>query len=133
MKHSLKHTAAHNAQRGVVSILSLMLLVSVVIFILAKSIDMSGSRALETQQYFDSTAALALAESGKEVANASITAAVNADDAAFLASCSGFASSSPIALGQGTFQYIPSPTPSSSSLCPIRIKGSVRGASRTLE
>ena len=133
MKHALKHTTAHNAQRGVVSILSLMLLVSVVIFILAKSIDMSGSKALETQQYFDSTAALALAESGKEVANASITAAVNADDAAFLASCAGFASSSPIALGQGTFQFITSPTPSSSSLCPIRIKGSVRGASRTLE
>ena len=120
-------------QRGFVSVLSLLFLVSVVVFILMKSIDMSGSKALETQQYFESTAALALAESGKEIALASITSAVNADDQAFVASCGGLASSSPIAMGQGSFQFITSPTASSASLCPVRVKGTVRSANRILE
>lgn len=122
-----------HAQRGFVSVLSLLLLVSVVVFILMKSIDMSGSKALEAQHYFDSAAALALAESGKEVAMASITSAVNADDSAFITSCSNFTSSSPITLGQGSFAYIASPTPTSASLCPVRIKGTVRASNRTLE
>ena len=104
------HAPAQRLQQGVVSVIALLFLVSVVVFILMQSLSRSGSKALESQQYFDSTAALALAESGRELAVTSIANAVSADDTQFLTSCSSYASSSPIAMGRGTFQYSPSTT-----------------------
>ena len=56
------HAPAQRLQQGVVSVIALLFLVSVVVFILMQSLSHSGSKALESQQYFDSTAALALAE-----------------------------------------------------------------------
>ena len=120
--------------RGFVSVISLLFLATVVLFVLMKSISMSGSKSLETQQYVDSIAALALAESGKEVALAGITNAVNADDSTFPSSCSDYnKESAKINLGQGSFQYLTTPTQPSNTLCPVRVKGTVRTANRTLE
>ena len=68
-----------------------------------------------------------------EAGLASLTHAVNLDDTAFTSSCASLTSSNAIPLGRGTFQYIPSSTASSSSDCPIRVKGSVNSAARTLE
>jgi hypothetical protein len=130
---ALLHAPAQRLQQGVVSVIALLFLVSVVVFILMQSLSRSGSKALESQQYFDSTAALALAESGRELAVASIANAVNANDTQFLTSCSSYASSSPIAMGRGTFQYSPSTTAPTSSLCPVRVTGTVGQAHRTLE
>lgn len=130
---ALLHAPTQRLQQGVVSVIALLFLVSVVVFILMQSLSRSGSKALESQQYFDSVAALALAESGRELAVASIANAVNANDTQFLTSCNSYASSSPIAMGRGTFQYSPSTTAPSSSLCPVRVTGTVGQAHRTLE
>ncbi len=122
-----------NAQRGFLTMIVMAFLASVVLFILAKSLSMSGTKSLESQEHYDSVSALALAESGLEAGLASLTHAVNLDDTAFTSSCASLASSTAIPLGRGTFQYTPSSTPSSSSVCPIRVKGSVNSAARTLE
>ena len=134
MKPTSSPTTSHALpQRGFVSVLALLFLISVVAFILMKSVNMSGAKGLDSQQYFDGVAALGLAESGKEVAAATLTTDINTDDSAFLTSCAQFTSSPPVSVGQGTFQFVPSPTASSSALCPVRIKGTVRSAQRTLE
>lgn len=129
-----KHSPVKRLQRGMVSVIALLFLSSVVVFILAQSISMSGSKSLETQQYVDSVAALALAESGKETAMAGLAKAVDLDDSNFINDCSTYAESpAAIPLGRGTFQFIRSPTTATGSLCPIRIQGTVGAARRTLE
>ncbi len=122
-----------NSARGVVSVMVMLFLAAVVLFILSKSLTMSGSKSLESQEQYDSVAALALAESGREVGLAAITTAVNLDDANFGSSCASLASSSAITLGRGSFQFVPSSTPASANLCPIRVQGTVNKANRTLE
>ncbi len=122
-----------NTERGFVSVITLLFLISVVLFILGKSLTMSGSKSLESQQQFDSVAAQALAESGLEVGLASLTTADNLDDTTFVSSCATLVSSSALDLGRGSFQFVPSGTATSPNLCPIRVKGTVNGASRTLE
>lgn len=130
--------SAHHlhAKRGFVSVIALLFLASVVLFMLANIQSMSGSKSLESQQQSDSVAALALAESGLEVGLANITTSVNLDDTTFSSSCTTLQTSSPISLGsgtRGTFQFVPSKTTASSSLCPIRVTGLVNTASRTAE
>lgn len=122
-----------SAERGFLSVIIMLFLASVVMFILSKSLTMSGSKSLESQEQFDAVAALGLAESGLEAGLANLTTAVNLDDTTFGSSCATLASSNAIALGRGTFQYVPSTTTPSSSVCPIRVKGHVGNANRTLE
>ena len=55
-------------ERGVISILMAFLLVAGVIFILAQTMGIIGTRSTDTSQQLDSTAALMLAESGQELA-----------------------------------------------------------------
>jgi hypothetical protein len=132
MKHLL-HVPLKRLQQGMVSVIALLFLSTVVVFILMQSLSMSGSKSLESQQYFDSAAALALAESGREIATAGISNAVNLDDTQFLTVCASYTSSAPINLGRGTFQFSPSPTATTNTLCPVRVTGSVNTAHRTLE
>ncbi len=132
MKH-LTPTRRLNTARGFVSVIIMLFLATVVLFILGKSLTMSGSKSLESQEQFDGVAALALAESGREVALATITTAFNQDDTTFGSNCASFASSSPVALGRGSFQFVPSSTPTTTDLCPIRVQGSVNKAKRTVE
>lgn len=122
-----------NTNRGFVSVIVLLFLASVVLFILGRSLTMSGSKSLESQEQFDGVAALALAESGREVGLASMTAAFNVDDANFGSSCAGLGSGSAISVGRGSFQFVPSSTPTTPTLCPIRVRGTVNKANRTLE
>ncbi len=131
MKPTQRHSAPFR-NRGLVSVIAMLFLVSVVVFILARSVMVSGSKSLESQLQFDSVAAQALAESGLEVGLGSLTAALVLADNAFVSSCGTLASGS-ATVGRGTFQFVPSSTATSSSLCPIRVKGTVNGASRTLE
>lgn len=132
MKYRLPTRNVHR-HRGFVSVIVMLFLASVVMFILAKSLTMSGSKSLESQEQFDGVAALGLAESGLEAGLATLTSAINLNDSTFGSSCGTLASSNSFSLGRGTFQYVPSPTPATSSMCPIRVVGSVNKASRTLE
>ena len=120
-------------QTGISSVITLLFLTLVVLYVLSQSLSLSGSKSLETQQYFDGVAALALAESGNEVAVAGLTNAINLDDTAFLGSCAGYTSSSATALGRGSFQFVPTSTASSNARCPVRVRGTVGAVSRTLE
>jgi hypothetical protein len=120
-------------QQGFVSVIVLLFLIAFVLFVLMQTLSLSGSKSLDAQQSLDSVAALALADSGREIAVGSITDAVNTNDAVFSSQCSSFNSGSPTALGRGTFQYVPSTTPATNSLCPIRVTGTVNSANQTIE
>ena len=122
-----------HASRGFVSVITMLFLALVVLFILGKSLMMSGSKGLESQQQYDSVAAHALAESGLELSLGNISNAVNLNESAFTGKCDSFDTSSAIGLGRGQFQYVHSSTARTSKLCPIRVKGMVNKATRTLE
>jgi hypothetical protein len=119
-----------NTERGFVSVI-------VILFMLSNSLTMSGSKSLESQQQYDSVAALALAESGLEASLASLSKAANFNESTFPTTCSNFkgTNNTPINLGRnnGYFQYVPSKTVPTSQLCPVRVLGSVNNAKRTLE
>lgn len=127
------HSTRHWAQKGFVSIIALLFLSSVVVFILAQSLSMSGSKSLETQQYFDSVAALALAESGREAALAEMTNVVNMNPGNFKSNCDSYPSRSAVSLGRGTFNYAAPPSAATGTICRIRSRGTVGSAVRTLE
>ncbi len=128
------HAPAQRLQQGVVSVIALLFLVSVVVFILMQSLSRSGSKALESQQYFDSVAALAAAESGRELAIANLSGAAAQGDTVFNQSCASYSSNNTIYdLGQNTtFKYL-NAVQSDSSVCTIRVMGSAGNAKRTLE
>ena len=131
MTHTMKTTRL--LQQGMASILGLLFLSVVVIFILMKSLNMSGTKSLETQQHLDSIAALALAESGREMAAAAITTAVNGNDAAFQTSCNNFASGTTTVGTSQSFTYKTPSTASTTTLCPVRVQGTSGTANRTIE
>lgn len=131
MTHTMK--THQQLQQGMASILGLLFLSVVVIFILMKSLNMSGTKSLETQQHLDSIAALTLAESGREMAAAAITTAVNGNDAAFKTSCDNFASgTTTVGTGQ-SFTYKTASKASTTTLCPVRVQGTSGTANRTIE
>lgn len=115
------------------SVITMLFLALVVLFILGKSLMMSGSKGLESQQQFDSVAAQAVAESGLELSMGSISNAVSLNESAFTSQCDSFDTSNTIDFGRGKFQYVHSKTTRTSKLCPIRVKGMVNNAERTLE
>lgn len=130
------HTSAQRLQRGFVSIIALLFLSSVVVFVLSKSLGMSGSKSLETQQYLDSIAALALAESGREVTTARIISAVNNayDSNGNLPANFSLCTASPLAITDlgalGKFEFV---SASGTANCTIQIKGTRGTANRTID
>lgn len=132
MKPIQRQTIRHH-HRGFASVIAVLFLVSVVAFILARSAMVSGGKSLESQLQFDSVAAQALAESGLEVGLAKLTAAINLDDSTFSTSCADLPNGSAVTVGRGTFQFVTSNTAITNIVCPIRVKGTVNEASRTLE
>lgn len=124
-------------QRGYVSIIAILALAMVVLVILMQSVRRTGSDALETQQYHDSVAALAAAESGIEIAKGKMFAAFNSGSTlSTICDLSKFSSLTPQSIGtQGKFTFV-SATPAGSgagAYCKIRVKGTVRNANRILE
>ena len=77
-------------ERGVISILMAFLLVAGVIFILAQTMGIVGTRSTDTSQQLDSTAALMLAESGLQRAEAIVGRSGNSGIMAE-ADCTGIA------------------------------------------
>lgn len=129
-------------QRGLVSVISLLFLAVVVLLLLSKSVEMTGSKNLEAQQHVDSIAAQALAESGRAAAIADITQAALGNSNAFATHCAKYTQSSlavnspvgsPITMAPGKIQYIGASVAPSTYQCPIRVKGTVGTANRTLE
>lgn len=127
-------------ERGVVSILMAFLLVAGVIFILAQTTGIIGTRSMDTSQQLDSTAALMLAESGLQRAEAIVGRVGNGGIMAE-ADCKGVATGGPFALGRGTFNYsadktVAAPVGCTEGLCTgckVNVTGTVGSASRTLE
>lgn len=127
-------------ERGVISILMAFLLVAGVIFILAQSMGIVGTRSMDTSQQLDSTAALMLAESGLQRAEA-IVGRVGNSGLMAEADCKGVATGGPFALGRGNFSYsttetVATPLGCGEGLCTdctVNVTGTVGSASRTLE
>ena len=116
------------------------LLVAGVIFILAQSKGKVGTRSMDTSQQLDSTAALMLAESGLQRAEAIVGRVGNGGIMAE-ADCKGIATGGPFALGRGNFNYsadktVAAPVGCTEGLCTgctVNVTGTVGSASRTLE
>ncbi|PIT80632.1 hypothetical protein [Limnohabitans sp. JirII-31] len=118
---------------GVTSIVGLLFLIAVVIFVLAQTHTMTGSKAVDSQIYDDSVAALYLAESGIERATYTVNDDVSYDDSSFVSSCGTVSNSPTYELGRGTFQFVKPSVDPTTLACAIRAKGSVGRANRTLE
>jgi hypothetical protein len=138
-RHPIPHTLVHRAHRGAASVLFVVLLVAGVLLILAQGTDLLRNRSTSAGQDLDSAAALMLAESGLQRAEAMVTRAVNAGTMV-AADCSAVAAGGPFALGRGSFSYgsaTPAP-PACSYLgspclgCSVSATGKVGSAERTL-
>jgi hypothetical protein len=128
------------AQRGIISILAAMLLVSGVIFIIAQSFGLMQSRAIDTAQSGDSAASLMLAESGLERAQAIVAGAMAAGTATNT-TCTNLLTDGPFTLGRGTFSYteaVSTPTTCDSAgatvctACSVAAKGVVGSTEKIL-
>lgn len=125
-------------QRGYVSVLVVLALSMVLLSILIQSVRMSGTKALESQQYLNSTQALAMAESGMEIAIAEIVKKYSANSD-LSASCGtgalgGLPSTKTLgATIPGSFTYLSAAPNATNSYCKIRVKGTVGTANRTIE
>ena len=128
--------AGRARQRGVATILAVVLLVTGVLFILAQSMGIIGTRTSDTTQQMDSTAALMLAESGLQRAQAIVGMAAAADTLA-AADCNAIAIA-PVTLGRGTFSYdtvtaLPANCVSGAcNSCTVVVTGTVNSTSRSL-
>jgi hypothetical protein len=124
-------------QRGVMSMFVAVLLLVGVLFILGQAMGIIGTRSADNMQQLDSTAALALAESGLQRSQAILGASASYGTDA---SCTGI-TGGPFALGRGSFTYGTSvSTPPTCGLsggapceeCAVTVTGTVGSASRTL-
>lgn len=126
-------------QRGVISVLAAFLLVAGVIFVLAQTSGMLGNRSMDTSNNLDSTAALMLAESGLQRAEAMVGRLGNSGTMGE-ADCTAVAAGGPFDLGRGKFSYsnpVASPagcglSGAACSTCSIEVTGTVGSASRKL-
>jgi hypothetical protein len=125
-------------QRGMVTAVVVLFLISTVVFALSQMLNISGNNVIDGQRQGDSTAAFFLAESGLDKAQAKLAArlvgTVNQD------SCLGVpvAASSPYALGRGSVSLAassPTSTCSGSACtqCTLTAVGRVGVSTRTVE
>jgi hypothetical protein len=127
------------SQRGIVSVLAVIFLVTAVIFVLTQTRFIAGTTSMDNAQQRDSTAAFFLAESGVEGGQAILKKAALTGSYTN-ATCSGLTSLVPVSLGDGTYQYTSAvSTPSSCggsgaacTECLVTIKGAVGNASRSI-
>ena len=126
-------------QRGVAALVAVLLLVTAVIFVLTQTLGMSGAAGSDNLQQLNSTAALFLAESGIESAQASLRSAALAGTINN-SSCTGLSALPAVNLGRGTFLYsaaISTPTlcgganPACTS-CALTVRGDVGTSSRSI-
>lgn len=122
-----------NRQGGFVSILIAMFLILAVLFVLARSLQVSGTTSLDTRLDSDGVAALFLAESGLERGMGIVSNAISADNTAFVSSCSSLTSGAAFPLAGGSFQYATPSASATAALCTLQVKGTFGQASRTVE
>ena len=130
---------SRRGQSGIVSIIAAILLVAGVMFVLTQTLGNLGVRAVDNSRQLDSLAALQLAESALQRAEANIMTAANGGVMSN-STCTAFATGT-FSLGRGTFSYnaatvIPttcsaaSGTPCTS--CTVVATGSVGSTSRRI-
>ena len=134
------HSSSRSRQQGIVAVMVAVLLVAGVLFILMQTLGLVGTRSVDNSRELDSAAALMLAESGLQRAQAMLGTATsgglysNAD-------CTAAGAGGPFALGRGTFGYssaVSSPAACGSTApdpclaCSIAAKGTVGSTERTL-
>lgn len=134
---SLMPSARPLRQRGVISVLAAFLLIAGVVFILAQTSGMLGNRSMDTSNQLDSTAALMLAESGLQRAEAMVGRSGNSGLMS-AGDCTGVATGGPFSLGRGSFSYgTITPLPDGCAAgactsCAVEVTGTVGSAARTL-
>ena len=125
-------------QRGIATVMVVVLLIAGVLFILTQTLGIVATRSLDNAQDLDSTAALMLAESGLQRAQAIVGTAAGGGTMTN-SDCTAIGTSGPFAVGRGTFGYGPSvSSPPSCGItdfcdtCTITANGTVGSATRTL-
>ena len=127
-----------NQQRGIAAVVVVILLVTGVLFILAQTMGLIGTRSRDTSQQLDSAAALFAAETGLQRAQA-IVGIASANGTLSAADCTGVANGTTNAVGsRGSFTYgTITPFPANCAAgactqCTVQVTGTVGSASRTL-
>jgi len=123
-------------QNGFVSIIAVMALVLIVLIVLQQNLRISASKALTGLQHSDSVAALALAQSGTEITVQKLANAARSTPnlaAICVASNLGLTTeSAALNSGSGSFS-LAGALLSTKGYCKIRVTGTLRAASRTIE
>ncbi len=117
-------TQSRFRQQGMVTVLAVIFLITGVIFVLSQTLEITGSNSIDNSRQIGSTAALFLAESGVERAQAILRTGT----------CTGLNGTS-LTLGEGTFSYtdaVVSVGMDDVSSCLVTVAGTVRGTSRSI-
>lgn len=144
----LNRQAGYRRQRGIVAVMAVIFLITAVVFVLTQALNITGTTSIDNKQQIDSTAALFLAESGLEKAQAIITTASKntySKDQCCIAgvgSCSATGSfpSGNQTVGNGHFNYVSAtPTPATCdglttpcTACAVTVSGTMGTASRQI-
>ncbi|MDP1527213.1 MAG: hypothetical protein Q8M20_15510 [Rhodocyclaceae bacterium] len=124
---------SRHRQRGIISIMAAIILIVAVIFGLSKTYDIIGNTSLSNVAQGDSTAAFFLAESGVEIAKATIESANVAGNYA-AATCTGLQGSS-FTLGSGTVAITEATCAGVAPCgeCDVTVRGTVDAAERSIK
>ncbi|MBE7939294.1 MULTISPECIES: hypothetical protein [Ramlibacter] len=133
------NTRMHRQQRGIATLIVVLLLITGVLFVLSQSSSILQQRSDNTSQDLDSQAAVMIAESGLERAQAIVTQA-QLQGTMSDATCgsSGVTAGAPFTIGSGTLSYgtsvaLPTGcTASQCTSCQVQATGTVGSAKRTL-
>ena len=121
-------------QRGIVTAMAVLLLITLVIFTLSQTLSITGTSSSDSASQLDSTAALFLAESGLENGQ-SILAGAGSITAAI---CQSVTTLTPYTLGRGTVALTGVASPPGCGVapkctgCAVQATGTVGSASRTV-
>jgi len=128
MNISARASSSFRSQHGAVSLAIVMVLVFLLAAAVMAVMRISGSSVSDSAMNEEQTAALSLAESGLEKAQATLTAAAK-NGSNLNNACTGLAGAN---LGRGSFQYSTHVYNSATGDCTVTVNGSIGSSTRTL-
>jgi hypothetical protein len=124
---------ARKDQRGIVSILVILFLITVVVFVLSQPVILSGSRSADDLQQVASSDSMYLAESGIEEAAARLLFAAEFGIPEFRQLCGELPAGGDIEVEGTKFRFVEAPVHSTPNCCNIRAQGEKDGLKRTIQ
>ena len=120
-------------QKGIVSILVILFLITVVAFVLAQPVLLSSSRSVDNLQQVKSSDSMYLAESGIEEAAARLLFAAEFGIPEFRQLCGELPTGNEIVVDSSKFRFVQAPVDPRPNCCNIRAQGEKEGLKRTIQ